>query len=300
MIRPTLRQGEPTPIHFTSIDGSAIAHRNMAYFSHEHEMHSFSLTDNKWTRLPDCPCVLFTLAVVDDILTTVGGVKLLAQTKPRVGHLISTLWSLTPEHPESWEKVYPPMLTIRRQPAVATTSTHLLVAGGYETSHFQVDVLDIGTRQWSTTPTLTPQWPGYDSLFPLPQMILCEGRLYLSKNTDLISCSVEELLKSVLTTNSSKDAFEWTKLANLPYFLGKTLVTMRGHILALEDRNHHYGEPSADIRCYDQATNSWRIIKQFPIDLFSALVTVLGNEMIVVGGRDEDTEHAKNTYIIKL
>ena len=72
----------------------------VAYFqSGEHEVFAYNSTNNKWSELPKCPNRDFSLAVVNNLLTAIGG-------NMSVFELTNSLLSLTGE---KWTEQFPPM-----------------------------------------------------------------------------------------------------------------------------------------------------------------------------------------------
>ena len=264
----TWRQGQPAPEGMESLGGAAVVHGSTAYFSRRYFVYSYTVPDNKWTKLPQCKCRDFGMAVLNDALTTIGGRPLLGG----LGSEVNTLLSLSGS---SWEEVLPPMPTKRACPAAVRTPTHLVVAGGRGIA--TVQVLNTETLQWSTASSL-PEAVNF------PQMTTCGGCLYLADGiNNAYSCSVEDLLKS---TNSSDGGSVWTRLASIPVEEDSTLATLRGHVLAIGGIDDDYDQTGA-IHCYDVATNSWSVIGEIPTPRCRVLTAVLpSNELVVVGGFD--------------
>ena len=74
---------------------------------------SYNSGEKKWSSLPECPRVQFTLAVVNDLVTAVGGKK--------AGKRTNTLLSLKEKNGSwMWVDHFRPMLTKRKHllPAV--------------------------------------------------------------------------------------------------------------------------------------------------------------------------------------
>lgn len=292
----TWREGKLAPTHFSSTEGSAVAHGNLAYFSHECHVYSFSVPDNKWTKLPDCSCTSFTLALVGDALTTVGGLSMTPQNP------ISILWSLqlSDNCSAHWEQIFPPMPTKLAHPAVATTPTHLIVAGEKNLLYYTVEVFDICNRQWSTRKR-TLQWPQTGGLTFEPhrvsQMVLCGGHLYLSRNSIAFSCSLEKLLESC-DINSSENGSVWTRLLDVPV-QHDALISVKGQVLALQ-KFLYRDNTKARLHCYNKTENSWKSIGELSIRLTSILVAVLSSNELVVVGRPQNKAESDCTYIIKM
>ena len=97
-----VKLGEPAPQIMARHSGTAVVHGNTAYFSVVWKVYSYTVSVNKWTKLPPCTYQLFSLAIVKDKLTTIGGVIDSDAT--------NSLFSLSGS---SWKEVLPPMPTKR-------------------------------------------------------------------------------------------------------------------------------------------------------------------------------------------
>ena len=276
-IKLTWRQGQPAPESMGSPWGAAAVHGSTAYFSRDHNVYSYTVPRNKWTKLPQCNYEYFAMAVINDALTTIGG------WTPGL-RATNTLLSLCGS---SWEEVLPPMPTKRRHPAAANTPTHLVVAGGLMRDEVAtVEVLNTDSLQWFTASSLPQE-------LPYPRMTTCGGCIYLaSRDNKVFSCPVEDLLKS---TNSS-DCSVWTRLANIPAPRWSSLATLRGCVLAIGGKCG--GNPTGAIHCYYVATKSWSVIGEMPTPRCQALTAVLpSNELVVVGGAGRNNKLLATTEI---
>ena len=249
-----------------------MVHGSIAYFSMGHNVYSYTVPENKWTKLPQCKYQRFTMAVINDALTTIGGLD-------HQWAATNTLLSLSGS---SWEEVLPPMPTKGANTAAANTPTHLVVAGGVGSTINDVatvEVLNTETLQWSTASSLP-------AAVRFPQMTTCGGCLYLADDkSNVFSCSVEDLLKS---TNSSDGGSVWTRLASIPTSQGSSVEPLRGRVLAIGGYGYS-GRPilTGAIHCYDVATNSWSVISKMLTPRYRVLAAVLpSNELVVVGGYD--------------
>ena len=276
----TWRQGQSAPEGMASYWGAAVVHGSTAYFSSDHNVYSYTVPENKWTKLPQCKYEYFAMAVINDALTTIGG-------QDCQGTVTGTLLSLSGS---SWGKILPPMPTTRSNPAAAMTPTHLVVAGGTLRADrvVTVEVLNTETLQWSTASSL-PQEVG------LPQMTTCGGCIYLtSSDNKVFSCSVDDLLKS---TNSSDGGPVWSRLARIPTPYTSSLAALRGRVLTIGGKDDG-GNPTGAIHCYNLATNSWSVTDtELPTPRSQVLTVVLhSNELVVVGGR-KASGICSSTYI---
>ena len=262
------------------MSGAAVVHGNTAYFSRGNSVYSYVLSQNEWTKLKRCKCQHFSMAVIFNQLTAIGG------QCDGSDSATNTLLCLTMSSSETkWEELFPPMPTPRVQSAAVTIPNHLIVAGG-QTKLFgaalsAVETLDTNTFQWSSVSS-SPEPLEY------PNMTLCNGQLYLSKDSKIFSCSMEELLKSCkpASINRINGDSVWTQLADIPAPYWASLTTLRGQVLTIGGSDQQlYGTPIGAIHQYNNNTNSWSVIGEVPTPRARPLVAVLpSHELVVVGG----------------
>ena len=233
----------------------------------------------------------FSLAVVNDSLTTIGGYS----NDGLLNTYTNLLFTLTGSGSNRTleDNIFPPMLTHRHCHAAITTPTHLVVAGG-RSLHRGVDVgidvveaMNTETLQWTTVERLP-------RVFRHPKMTLCEGCLYVADDYFLYSCTAKKFLKScqisrersTITRTDGGDGSEdsmWTRLADVPS--GSNLVTLKRHLLAIGGEGTNQ-ETSRAVLCYNRATNAWYVIPgELLIPRYDALsVCSKTNKVFVVGG----------------
>ena len=113
----------------------------------------FNSRTEQWRVLPECPKKYFSMTVVNKRLTAIGG--------SRSDRVTNTLLSLSQDKPDisqqKWLEQLPPMTFCRSSPAVFTTNTSLIVAGGWGAGvkETEVEVMDTQTLQWSTVAILS-------------------------------------------------------------------------------------------------------------------------------------------------
>ena len=290
-VKLTWRRGTTAPP--VSMWGAAVVHGNMAYFSQDYSVYSYTLSQDMWTQLKQCEYECFSMAVVNNQLTTIGGQLGGGDTATNTLLCLSrSLWKM------KWEELLPPMPTPRIWSAAVTTPTHLIVAGGdpgvglFSDALSVVETLDTNTLQWSSVSS-SPEKLHY------PNMTLCNGQLYLSEDSKIFSCSVEELLKSRKPASTNSSGSVWIKLTDIPVPYMASLTTLRGQVLAIGGRDQQYGgTPTGAIHQYNRSTNSWSVIGEMPTPRARPLVVVLpSHELIVVGGDlCTVTEIASSTY----
>ena len=247
----------------------------------------FNSRREQWTVLPKCNKQFFSIAVVNGLLTAIGGLVSLRTT--------NTLLSLSLDTPdisrEKWIEKLPPMTYCHNSPAVITINTSLIVAGGSgpDQEKAPVEVMDTQTLQWSTVASLP---------HPLQEATatICGDRLYLGggfgtggATKSVLMCEVKDLLQSkpqsqATRAGRSESCQVWKEVAPLPV-THSSLVTFQGHLLAVGGSTTFFY--TSDVRQYDAATNSWSVISLMRMERCYSLAVVLPNNtssLMVCGG----------------
>ena len=192
------RDGPRAP--FPTFGASVAVSREVAYF-HDAVSNSKVLMYNsmteQWTVLPECPKMFFSIAVVNGLLTAVGGQKSLTAPTKSLLNLSQQKRQLLTQ--EKWIEQFPPMTYYHNNPVVATINTSLIVAGGWgpDKEKAAVEVMDTETSRWSTVASLP---------HPLTQAAaaICGGRMYIGSGItsgsvwtkSVLVCEVRDLLQS--------------------------------------------------------------------------------------------------------
>ena len=260
--------------------GTATVSGNSAYVSRHFTIYEYRITEDSWSKLCTSQYQSFSLAVIQDHLTTIGGI---GREQNRTQSLLS--FSATSEAKEEWEELYPPIPTHRVCAAVLTTPTHLVVVGGRNRAELRtIEVLDVETSQWSSALSL-PEPMGD------PLMTLCEGNLYVCKQQQATchSFPLDTLLQSCRTTSEAPptgDAgLEWTRLANTPTSSGHSLATLGGQVLLFGGQDEKEAE-SVVVHGYDHTSAAWVAVGEIPTprtDML-AVVPTTSQELVVIGG----------------
>ena len=278
----TWREGKKAPEEMKR--GAAVVDGNTAYFRPGGLSRVYSyqniLGNEQWSRLPDNPNKGFSLAVIDGLLTSVGGWNSRGPT--------NTLLSVTGEgERKKWSEVFPCMPTPRGLTACITTEKALVVAGGEAVGDLAtVEVMDINTKQWTTVCPLPQK-------LRLPSGIVCGDSLYLAGgligclwSKSVFTCSLPDLwqpetlgsrIRRTLTRSNV-----WKEISSLPV-TRSTLASFGGHLLAIGGNDS--GNPTTDVYRYDSHTDSWHVISQMKNKRSQCLaVTLSEDRLIVVGG----------------
>ena len=282
------REGKKAPK--TMSRGAAVVDGNTAYFRPDCSVKVYSyqniLGNEQWSRLPDNHYEHAGLAVIDGLLTSVGGWsnKYLDT---------NTLLSLTGVgRRKKWSEVFPPMPTPRYSTVCITTEKALVVVGGSIGGDLAtVEVMDINTKQWT-------------AVCPLPQKltspsgIVCGDSLYLAaggigKSKSVFTCSLPDLwqpetlgsrIRQTLTRSNV-----WKEISSLPVAVS-TLASFGGHLLAIGGKDDSWIF-TTNVYRYDSHTDSWHVISQMKNKRSRCLaVTLPEDRLIVVGGVTDSVE----------
>lgn len=278
--------------------GAAASDNKAAYFnpSWSTYVYAYDLSSEQWSRLPDCPRDDFSLVIVKEKLTAIGGSTQRLSRKPTCSN---TLLSLTEdEKGRKWAEHFPPMPTRRYRTAAVCSGSSLIVAGG-ELGGKNIDtveVMDTEILQWSTATSL---------LHPMACAVatVCGDKLYLMGGYDVegkksrlaVTCRLDALLQSCKpesqteqqsqteAPSDSETGVVWQRIADVPLYWS-TCVTLRGQLLAVGGENTA-DKKTKDIHAYELATDSWEVVSEMLAARDSALVAVLpGERLLVVGG----------------
>ena len=272
----------------TAVDGTVAYFRPIGYS--DQILYAYNSTNHKWSELPMCPNCAFSLAVVNRLLTAIGG-------KTPDGKVTNSLLSFTGG---KWAEKFPPMPTNRWLNAAVCSNKSLVVAGGVgERDEYlsSVEVMDTETLQWSIAISL----PG-----PLIEAsaTLCGGQVYIlgglnlndEQSQQVFSCSLAGLLRScrppylgaeMNTWSQDSDSEVWRQRRDTPHFLS-ACASLQGRLLAVGGQNSDE-KKKATIYIYNTTAKCWKTIGRMTTPRSQCLVAVLPhNEFMVVGGYTPD------------
>ena len=275
----------------------AVVNGSVSYFQPgQHTLLAYDSVKNNWSELPRCPNRDFSLAVVNNLLTAIGG-----KTPNR--EFTSSLLSLTDA---KWTEQFPSMPTKRWLTAVVCSGRSLVVAGGTGEGYERlttVEVMDTETLQWSTASSLP-------HLLTQATATLCGDQVYMLGGRDhndtfsksVFTCSLAALLQScqsksgflgarMKTLSLPSEPKVWHQLADTPVTLSMC-ASLHGRLLAVGGQDSD-GKLTTAIHAYNMATSSWEIISHMATPRYRCLVAVLAhNELMVVGGGTDSVEIA--------
>ena len=269
--------------------GGAVVHNDVVYVIGScNKIYSYNCLTEKWSNLPDCPQQGSCLAIVNGLLTAIGGT--VNYKRPS-----SKLVSLKEEHKRrslTWMECLPAMPTERWNATAITTekNKYVIVVGGERSRNKlldRVEVLNTKTLVWSIATSL-----------PHPctraSVAICGDRVYVlgGENIDgrtqmVLTCSLTKLLQ--FSTQVGKPA-TWQSIADAPAYYS-TCTAVDGELLAvggqdIERRN------LATVYKYSPMLNSWNFESNMPTARYQIITTVITrattNELMVIGGRTHE------------
>ena len=282
------RDGPPAPFetsgHSVAVSGEVVYCRDR---NSSTKVLMLNWRTGKWTVLPECPKTNFSIAVVNGTLTAIGGNHLYKPT--------NTLLSLPDTSQHQWIEQFPPMKYGHSVPAVTTTNTYLIVAGGWKDNRglikmSEVEVMETQTLKWSTVASLPHPVSGAVAT-------ICGDRLYLGGGfvagglviRSVVMCEVRDLLQSrpqspATRPHPSSSPPVWKEVASLPV-LRFSLVTFQGQLLAVGGSTDFLDiDGASEVRQYDATTDTWNVISQMRLKRGSVLAAALPNNTLMVCG----------------
>ena len=246
----------------------------------------FKSETGQWAVLQGCPKKYFSIAVVNGQLTAIGGKHSHTATKTLLSLPLNQLHTSQ----QKWTEQFPPMTYYHNSPAVVTTNTSLIVAGGWgpDMEKAPVEVMNTQTLHWSTVASLP---------HPLYQATatICGSRLYLGggliKTGDwtksVLTCEVSDLLQSQPPSLANRLALShsrqvWREICELPV-VRSSLIILQGQLLAVGGGATN-SDITSEVRQYDAATNSWNVINRMKVKRCACFVAVLPEDRVMVCG----------------
>ncbi len=191
---------------------------------------------DSWSVLPSPPVNRFTIATLRGRLLVVGGVDKSTSRKT------NTIFIFDPSS-RKWVQPLPPMPKALTYPEVVVYQNHLIVIGGYDSSHTliaDVNILDTTCNKWITAEPLPST--GYDY-----STCLIGDTLYLvgQTNKTVFRAHVPSLI-------SRASSGVWESVASVTLYwssliaIGNTLLTLGG-----SGSNERGGSAISSIHLYD-------------------------------------------------
>ena len=291
------RKGKNAPEKMTR--GAAVVHGNTAYFrpGDSKKVYSYQYIQEQWPQIPDNPNMAFGLAVIDGLLTSVGGYN---------RDYTNTLLTLTGEGMrKQWSEIFPSMPTRRETSACITIEQSLVVAGGFRDSSYLdiVEVMNINTKQWTTVSPLPQKQSALSATVCGDTLYLAGGWNNSSISKSVFTCSLTDLLTSPNSLGSkirrtlvlSQSQNVWKEISSLPV-KGSTLASLNGQLLAIGGEDYSES-PTTNVYRYDSHTNSWNVISQMQNKRSLCLAVTLPEALLLVVGGYNFKNNFKNSIL---
>ena len=280
----------PPPRSFPLTSGCSVVKGNTLYISELHGcyVYTFDTTLNLWSTLPLCPQENFSLAVVENLLTVVGGQEVKSQKA--LGRLCSFAESHSSNSGE-WTQAFPPMLTERLWPAVLCAGSSLVVAGG----RTRIDGELLNTVEVLNTKVF--QWYPVSGL-PKPlchvTLSLVGDDFYVAGGSDADGPSSLVFVGSLtaLIQSSRKQPFAnplspsiWKIIADVP-LVGSAFVVIGDCLLSIGGEARSNVEVHPSVCVYNCEMNSWDTVGGMKLPhtrSSNILACVVDNRLVVAG-----------------
>ena len=278
------------------VRGDVAVDGDVAYFmSKDGTLYKYDSTvdpQEAWHQLVKCPHESSCLAVIDGLLTAIGGLEFRGLGNSVTNKLIS----LKGEEIRTWETHFPKMPIKRYHTAAVTTSKHLIVIGGITKARLtgaleavnKVDVLNFQAAPltWCTVTSLS-------NPFCKMSATVCGNQLYVMGGDH--GSGVKTVLASSLTALVQSKANDpprsvWRQLTDVPQYY-TTCASGKGELLAVGGTlDIRVPKANAEVYRYNQSEGSWNLYSNMITPRYSSLVAVFPgkNLMVVVGGYDHN------------
>ena len=212
----------------------------------ERGIFEYNMSEDNWRELPKAPCYRFALALVNNCLTTVGGISVIK------GGATSALYNFDSER-KKWCRQYPDMCTSRYSCSCASLDQYVVVLGGVaEDEHTVLDtveVLDVQRLVWTRVSSL-PHPVTYVSC------LLCEAKntMYLVGGaSDIVwSCGTRALCTS---RDGETNSLIWKEVTKTPHlYCGGAYYSGRLIVAGGIDRDFNV---TSAVHAFDVQSNSW-------------------------------------------
>ena len=285
-----------------------------------HYVFSYNTSGDEWLTLPPCEVHDFGLAVVDGLVTIVGGeydyrTPSFSFNPPELSRSLSVLLD------RGWiDTQFPPMTIERKDPSVICTQQYLIVAGGLSVIHVtevglfgrqkrrktllnSVEVMNTKTKMWFEVASLPEAASSLVAAHCGDQLYFLGGKNEDGSISSVFTCSFQALVKPLFARPSGEKIKQqpnenfvcWQKVADVPV-LRSTCVVINGKLFAIGGRTSTY-RSSANIFCYSPSEDCWQVAGRIPTARSMCIAASVENKLFVIGGLDDKD---KPTDIIEI
>lgn len=276
-----------------------------------HKILKYSVQQDRWCPLTDCPVVGFGMGCYRGELVLVGGAY--ASQNEGAGSpfaLTGDVHLLDDTH-QQWKKCLPPLLKARMLPTVVSHTHGLVAVGGIvlDATHdlclSSVEVYNGESNQWYLADPLPLACIGMTSAVVGDTCYLLGGFTdtdFDQPTSQTFSTSLSGMVQDAMgkdgLVNGSLDEHGsqvWTQLLDAPRYAA-TAANFGNSLLTLGGTDERLEHKSGALHVFSPLTNSWIRIEDIPVSCFASAVTKLpGGDLLIIGGMGHDEEDALHT-----
>ena len=259
----------------------------------------YSINDDAWTTLPQCPATEQGLTTLNGELISVGG-----KNSQRITNIVYTFSD------GQWKKVLPAMPTPRFHFSTVSHNNELIVAAGGvtgrardgEISKTRAVEIYIKDRQWYVTEQL-PIWSSNVSTCVIGDTCYKMGGMGNKIETCMtLHISLSNFTKQVVPATAMPEIRgEWSVLKTEYPLIYLSLVEIEGKLIAMGGSyDTVLRRGTRFISSYDFAADVWVECQgaQLPVPLYRpGVVKLPGNKVMIIGGQPEMKQFSKQVYI---
>ena len=278
------------------VRGDVAMDGDVAYFmSKDGTLYKYDSTvdpQEAWHQLVKCPHESSCLAVMDGLLTAIGGLEFRGLGNSVTKKLIS----LKGEEIKTWETHFPKMPTKRYHAAATTTSKHLIVIGGITRISLtgsleavnKVDVLNFRAAPLTWCTVVSLPFP-----FCKTSATICGNQLYVmggDHRTGVKTVLASSLNALIQSNSNTSPTSVWRQLTDVPQYY-TTCACSKGELLAVGGTSDTKNpKAKTEVYRYNQTEGSWNLYTNMITPRYNSLVAVFPgkNLMVVVGGYDHN------------
>ena len=239
---------------------------------------TYNIISQEWSQLPQYTARYFTMTVIHNKLTLVGGCD--------YNYTDTNVLGVWDADGRKWTRPYTPMPTPRRNSSTVVYRQWLIVAGGTsdKTIVSSVEVLDISSNQWYRAPSTPVPWSYMKSAVVGDTWYLMGG-LGDGRRTDQVySVSLSVLISHINNTSERI----WNTISSLGLYCS-TPVCMGKSLLAVGGSKSQSVETVSTIFHFVTDRNEWREVGQLPSPLYNCTCTLTGNNQLILTEIHHDT-----------
>ena len=266
-------------------------------FLNRFDIFQYSINDDTWTTLPQCPATEQGLTTLNGELISAGG-----KNSQGITNIVYTF------RDGQWKKVLPSMPTPRFHFSTVSHNNELIVAAGGvtdrardgEISKTRAVEIYIKDRQWYVTEQL-PIWSSNVSTCVIGDTCYKMGGMGNKIETCMtLHISLSSFIKLPATAMPEIKG-EWNVLKTEYPLIYSSLVEIEGKLIALggsSDAVLRHG--TRFISSYDFAADMWVECQgaQLPVPLYRpGVVKLAGNKVMIIGGQAEMKQFSNEVYI---